>query len=145
VLAHATTPNATTAGGTDASRPEILEKPGSKVETLRMLLDLNGKVCEVVTGVSLVFPIITAPGYGIRSIDERTLVHFADNPDDVLEAYADTEEGNDRAGGFAIQGLGGILIGKVDGDYNNVVGFPAASFFKFLNLLVEEEDDFLDI
>jgi septum formation protein len=38
-----------------------------------------------------------------------------------------------------------MLIRKVDGDFHNVVGFPAASFFKFLDMLVEEEDDFLDI
>lgn len=36
-----------------------------------------------------------------------------------------------------------MLIRKVEGDYNNVVGFPTASFFRFLDLLVEEEDDFL--
>ena len=95
-------------------------------------------------------------------------MHFIDNPVYLLEAYADSGEGLDRAGGFAIQvcllphisdhqrlllkccfvkcqGLGGMLIRKVDGDYNNVVGFPAPSFFKFLDLLVEDEDDFLDI
>ena len=38
-----------------------------------------------------------------------------------------------------------MLIRKVDGDYHNVVGFPAASFFKFLELLCEEEEDFLEI
>ena len=43
------------------------------------------------------------------------------------------------------QGLGGMLVRKVDGDYQNVVGFPAASFFKFLDLLIEEEDDFLEV
>ena len=37
-----------------------------------------------------------------------------------------------------------MLISKVDGDYHNVVGFPAASFFKFLSVLIEEEVDFLD-
>ena len=42
------------------------------------------------------------------------------------------------------QGLGGILIRKIEGDYHNVVGFPAASFFRLLDLLVEEDDDFLD-
>jgi len=41
--------------------------------------------------------------------------------------------------------LGGILIRKIEGDYQNVIGFPAASFFKFLEMLVEEEPDFLDI
>jgi len=130
---------------TEQPRPDILEKPISKADNLRMLLDLNGGVCEVVTGVSLVYPIITAPGYNIKSIDERTLVHFAESQSHVLEAYADSGEGVDRAGGFAIQGLGGMLIRKVDGDYYNVVGFPAASFFKFLDVLVEDEDDFLAI
>ncbi|PAV16490.1 Maf Ham1 [Pyrrhoderma noxium] len=126
-------------------RPEILEKPTSKADNLRMLLDLNGSACEVVTGVSLVYPILHAPGYQIKSIDERTIVHFAECPEHLLTAYADSGEGIDRAGGFAIQGLGGMLIRKVDGDYNNVVGFPAASFFKYLDILVEDEDDFLEV
>ncbi|OAX41899.1 Maf Ham1 [Rhizopogon vinicolor AM-OR11-026] len=144
-------------------RQELLEKPSSKEDNLRMLLDLNGGVCEVVTGVSLgakimisstrlwmpisisVYPILSAPGYEIKSIDERTLVYFADNPLHVLKAYVDSLEGLDRAGGFAVQGLGNLLIRKIDGDFHNVVGFPGASFFKLLDMLVEEEVDFLAI
>ena len=96
-----------------------------------------------------------------RSIDQRTLVYFDDNPRHIISAYVESGEGIDRAGGFAIQvrlpllpcssnqrcfqGLGGLLVRKIEGDYNNVVGFPAASFLKFLELLVEEEEDFLDI
>ena len=41
------------------------------------------------------------------------------------------------------QGQGGILVRKIEGDYHNVVGFPAASFFKLLDLTVEENEDFL--
>lgn len=110
-----------------------------------MLLDLNGQVCEVVTGVTLVYPILTSPGYGMHSIDERSLVYFADNPQHVLQAYVDSGEGIDRAGGFAIQGMGGVLVRKIEGDYQNVVGFPMASFFKLLDVLVEEDPDFLDL
>ncbi|KAF5379744.1 hypothetical protein D9615_005817 [Tricholomella constricta] len=124
---------------------ELLEKPSSKEDNLRMLLDLNGNVCEVVTGVTVVYPVLTAPGYSIKSIDERTLVYFADNPQHVVKAYVESGEGVDRAGGFAIQGLGGLLIRKIEGDYNNVVGFPAASFFAFLDLLLEEDPDFLQV
>ncbi|KAJ6543579.1 inosine triphosphate pyrophosphatase-like protein [Mycena vulgaris] len=124
---------------------ELLEKPASKEDNIRMLLDLNGGVCEVVTGLVVVYPVLTSPGYMIRSIDERSLVYFADNPLELIEAYVETGEGLSVAGGFAIQGRGGILIRKVDGDYNNVVGFPAASFFRLLDLLVEEDSDFLDI
>ncbi|KAH9902391.1 Maf/Ham1 [Cubamyces lactineus] len=122
---------------------DILEKPIDKEDNMRMLLDLNGGVCEVVTGVSVVFPVLEAPGYKIKSIEERTLVHFAQNEHSLLEAYVESGEGKDRAGGFAIQGLGGMLVSKIDGDYQNVVGFPAASFFKFLEVLLEEEVDFL--
>ncbi|KDQ58961.1 hypothetical protein JAAARDRAFT_205959 [Jaapia argillacea MUCL 33604] len=124
---------------------EILEKPETEEDNMRMLMDLNGGVCEVVTGVSIVYPILSSPGYEIKSIDERSLVYFSDNAPHLLEAYVKSKEGIDRAGGFAIQGLGALLIRKVDGDYNNVVGFPASSFFKYLELLVEEDGDFLEI
>ncbi|KAN0093283.1 Inosine triphosphate pyrophosphatase-like protein [Tylopilus felleus] len=127
------------------TRQELLEKPISKEDHLRMLQDLNGNVCEVVTGVSLVFPVLTAPGYATRQMDQRTLVYFADNPLRVLQVYVENGEGFDRAGGFAVQGLGSILIRKIDGDYNNVVGFPGASFIHFLDKLVEDEEDFLEI
>lgn len=99
-----------------------------------------------------------------RSIDERSLVYFADNSKELLEAYVESGEGIDRAGGFAVQvshqssvsphihgltspnkGLGGALVRKVDGDYQNVVGFPAASFLKLLELLCEEDEDFLEV
>ncbi|KAH9948574.1 Maf/Ham1, partial [Amylocystis lapponica] len=130
---------------TPFSPQDVLEKPISKEDNLRMLLDLNGGVCEVVTGVSVVYPVLEAPGYKIKSIEERTVVYFAENSQQVLQAYVDSGEGLDRAGGFAVQGLGGILVRKVDGDYLNVVGFPAASFFKFLDVLLEEESDFLEV
>jgi len=146
VLTHASPGLSSTPFAEQGAGPQdVLEKPANAEDNLRMLLDLNGGVCEVVTGVSVVFPILEAPGYKIKSIEERTLVYFADSPRHVLEAYVASGEGIDRAGGFAVQGLGGLLVRKVDGDYQNVVGFPAASFFKFLEQLVEEETDFLDI
>jgi predicted house-cleaning NTP pyrophosphatase (Maf/HAM1 superfamily) len=164
-----------------------------------MLQDLNGSVCEVVTGVSLgelpctllaiggtvltfislsfPSPYISWVQYTVgylstafqyiapdrhSSLEERSLVYFSDNPTGLLKAYVDSGEGLDRAGGFAVQvrsytqiqcpelskceqGLGGLLVRKIEGDYHNVVGFPAASFFRFLDLLVEEDDDFLEI
>ncbi|CAL1715884.1 unnamed protein product [Somion occarium] len=145
VLTHPSPGISTTPFEGPSVRQEILEKPISKDDNLRMLLDMNGGVCEVVTGVSLVYPVLESPGYKIKSLDERTLVYFADNPRHLLEAYVESGEGVDRAGGFAVQGLGGMLVRKVDGDYQNVVGFPAASFFKFLELLHEEDHDFLEI
>jgi hypothetical protein len=46
---------------------------------------------------------------------------------------------------MVLQGQGGLLIRKIEGDYHNVVGFPAASFFRLLDLMVEEDDDFLAV
>ncbi|KAG8813843.1 hypothetical protein FRC19_002155 [Serendipita sp. 401] len=123
----------------------LLEKPETREENLRMLKELNGKACQVVTGVVVLFPILTAPGYRMQSIEERTTVHFNDNSERKLKAYVDSGEGLDRAGGFAIQGLGGLLVGKIEGDFWNVVGFPASAFFTLLDYLVEEDDDFLEI
>ncbi|KAI6098142.1 Maf Ham1 [Pisolithus sp. B1] len=127
------------------TRQELLEKPTSRADNLRMLLDVNGGVCEVVSGVSLVYPILTARGYAIRELDERSLVYFAENHRHVLEAYVENGEGIDRAGGFAVQGLSALLIRKIDGDYNNVMGFHGTALFKILDILVEEEDGFLTI
>lgn len=121
----------------------MLEKPQSKDDNLRMLLDLSGKSCEVVTGVSIIYPVLTAPGYKIESIDERTIVHFADKSRATLQSYVDSGEGIDRAGGFAVQGKGGHLISGYQGDFWNVVGFPAASFFTLIEKLIKEDDDFL--
>ncbi|TEB31557.1 hypothetical protein FA13DRAFT_1791349 [Coprinellus micaceus] len=49
---------------------QLLEKQGTKEENLRMLLDMNGNVCEVPTGATLIFPVLQSPGYDISSIDE---------------------------------------------------------------------------
>ena len=55
-------------------------------------------------------------------------------------AYAESGEGLDRAGGFAIQGRGALFIRSIEGDYNNVVGFPLYSVFELLHALVENEE-----
>ncbi|KAG8793691.1 hypothetical protein FRC12_001933 [Ceratobasidium sp. 428] len=127
------------------TRPEILEKPADAADNLRMLLELNGRKCEVVTGITVVYPILTAPGYATKSLDDRTTLTFYDSPLPVLEAYVDSGEGMDRAGGFALQQRGAHLISKIEGDFYNAVGFPGSSFFRWLALLIQEEDDFLEV
>lgn len=104
-----------------------MEKPLDPIDHARMIAELNDGTCEVVTGVSIIHPILQQPGYQLRSFSERTKVHFAASPSEVLTAYVDSGEGSDRAGGFAIQGLGAVLVRGVEGDFNNVVGFPLFS------------------
>ncbi|EPQ30257.1 uncharacterized protein PFL1_02373 [Pseudozyma flocculosa PF-1] len=119
---------------------EILEKPLDAQDNLRMLADLNGKTCQVVTGVTFIYPILQAPGYKARSLFETTTVQFADNPASLLKAYVESGEGLDRAGGFAIQGRASLLIKGIQGDFNNVVGFPLFSFHNFLHQLIEDDE-----
>ncbi|ORY25250.1 inosine triphosphate pyrophosphatase-like protein [Naematelia encephala] len=116
---------------------EILEKPINKDEQIRALLSMSGRSCEVITGVTIVYPCVEAPGYKLESISCSTLVQFYDNSRKVVKAYVDSEEGLDRAGGFAIQGLGGILIEGIEGNYDNCVGFPSAPFWRWMSELAE--------
>lgn len=71
---------------------------------------------------------------------ETTSVVFAHCPPSLLAAYVEHGEGVDRAGGWAIQGLGSSLIRRIEGDFNNVKGFPAHAFYAFMQELIDNED-----
>ncbi|KAJ9103776.1 hypothetical protein QFC21_002238 [Naganishia friedmannii] len=75
-------------------------------------------------------------GGGIARILEKP----ADKKDqpELIKAYVENGEGIDRAGGFAVQGLGGFLVKSIQGDYNNVVGFPSSPFWRWMGELYED-------
>ncbi|KAH7156412.1 inosine triphosphate pyrophosphatase-like protein [Dactylonectria macrodidyma] len=110
----------------------ILEKPRSEADHIRMLKLLRDtRVHRVLTAVTVIAPREDArhPGYEVASYTEETKVYFlpeADGlPDDVIEAYVKTREGADKAGGYAVQGIGGmLLVEKIDGPVDNVIGLP---------------------
>lgn len=56
----------------------------------------------------------------MRSLTTSSLVKFFDNPRQTLEAYVDSKDGEGKAGGFGIQGLGSLLVERIEGDYTNV-------------------------
>jgi len=96
---------------------------------IRLLRDT--RVHSVLTAVCVLAPREDArtPGYDLASHTEDTKVFFAKEteglPDDVVEAYVDTREGCDKAGGYAVQGIAGsVLVEKVEGSVDNVVGLP---------------------
>jgi septum formation protein len=64
--------------------------------------------------------------------------YTADHQRETIEAYVESGEGLDRAGGFAIQDLGGMLIEGIEGDYDNVVGFPSSLFWRWMGQLAED-------
>lgn len=110
----------------------ILEKPRSEAEHVRMLKHMRDtEMHRVLTAVAVLAPRedARAPGYDLRMHTEETKVYFCSEnnglPDDVIEAYVKTREGVDKAGGYAIQGIAGmLLVEKIDGSVDNVVGLP---------------------
>lgn len=109
---------------------KILEKPSSKTNALEMLIALNGKSHSVFTAL-----VLYHKKDGIlrkEEIVEETIVEFGNNSLELLDSYVNTLEPMDKAGGYGYQGLGAFLVKRIDGDYYNVVGFPA---FAFLNML----------
>ena len=96
----------------------VLGKPADLVESRNMLARLQGRRHEVLTGVALRWSGRTA------SAVERTEVCFRPLTPGEVAAYAATGEGMDKAGSYAIQGRGALLVSGIDGDYFNVVGLP---------------------
>ena len=111
---------------------KILEKPNSTSAALAMLTELNGKSHLVLTALVLYY---TKNGI-LRKEEtvEETVVEFGDNLAELLSSYVTTLEPMDKAGGYGYQGMGAFLVKRIEGDYYNVVGFPA---FAFLNLLIK--------
>ena len=98
----------------------IMGKPKDRQDAFRMLSLLRNDVHYVVTGVTLV----EAGCQNARVFAEVTKVFVKDFTDEQLNAYLDTDEPYDKAGGYAIQGLFGKYIDHIEGSYANVVGFP---------------------
>lgn len=97
---------------------EIFGKPASDVEASNTLHKLSGRKHSVYTGMVLINK------KGIRKFAKKTDVYFAHLTDDQIRAYIDTKEPFGRAGSYAIQGLGGTFVERIDGDYFNICGLP---------------------
>lgn len=104
-------------------RNYLLGKPHTDSEALRMLILLNGRVHSVVTGYTV---LDTRSGKKISRAVE-TKVWFRKMTIDELGAYVKTGEPLDKAGAYAIQGIGSLIVKKIEGDYFNVIGLPVAS------------------
>ena len=101
-------------------------KPRDTEEAAEMLDALGGRTHEVVSGLCLVTPAWEVVEHDVTRVTFRPLT-----PRD-LASYVASGEWQGRAGGYAIQGLGAALVERVEGDYLNVVGFPAALLVRLL-------------
>jgi septum formation protein len=107
---------------------EVLGKPASDKDARRMLRLLSGRVHEVRTGVALLHPMAEDE----RVIEEITRVTFAPLTDLEIDAYVATGEPFGKAGAYAIQGIGGRYVTRIEGCYFNVVGLPVARLWLLL-------------
>lgn len=102
---------------------KILGKPKNEDDAFDMLKSLSGRTHEVYTGYCVMR---IKDGYTVcNSI--KTEVTFKAISDDKILRYIGTSEPMDKAGAYGIQGIGGMLVEKIEGDYANVVGLPTSA------------------
>lgn len=107
---------------------EILEKPNDVPHAFHMLQKLAGREHLVLSSVHMSWSGASAPEE--YAFTETTRVLFAAWPDELLWAYAQSQEPLDKAGAYAIQGLGSFLARSIMGSWTNVVGLPLSTLVK---------------
>lgn len=107
---------------------EILGKPHGADEAVQMLRKLSGRWHEVITAVVLLDP---SKG-GSHEAVEVTRVKFRDLSGEEVEEYVASGESMDKAGAYGIQGMGAVLVERIEGCYFNVVGLPLARLVEML-------------
>ena len=107
---------------------KILGKPASEKEAFEMLRRLSGKTHQVLTG----YCICCKKKNRIFSEAVKTDVRFKELTDAEINWYIQTGEPFDKAGGYAIQGIGSFLVRGINGSYTNVVGLPVCEVMEHL-------------
>ena len=97
---------------------QALGKPTDRDDARRMLRALSGRRHEAVTGVAV------GRGEQIFSGLDTTSVIFAAMSDDEIDRYTRSGEPDDKAGAYALQGIGGLFVERIEGSPSNVVGLP---------------------
>jgi septum formation protein len=100
----------------------ILGKPSDRADATRMIGELAGRSHEVMTR----FAIAERGALEQFAATVVTRVFFRSLSETEIEGYASSGEGDDKAGGYAIQGLGAFAVSRIEGSYSNVVGLPIA-------------------
>ncbi|MBU0598414.1 septum formation protein Maf [Patescibacteria group bacterium] len=111
-----------------ACKNQILGKPKTSARAKKMLKTISGKIVSIITGYTIINTktkkIITRSVETKAQIKKLTAKEISD--------YVKTGEPLDKAGAFAIQGRGAVIVKKINGDYNNVIGLPLFSLAESL-------------
>lgn len=110
----------------------VMGKPKDEEDAAAMLQSLSGKTHTVCTGVALVEKDPAGDCGALEVFVEQTEVHFFELSEEDIRAYIATGEPMDKAGAYGIQGLGRVLVEGISGDYETVVGLPAAKVYRAL-------------
>jgi septum formation protein len=110
----------------------VYGKPEDVRDAERMLNDLSGRTHTVVSGLCLLGPELELVRHALTNVTFRPLAP------ELVATYLASGEWEGRAGAYAIQGLGGRLVERIDGDYLNVVGLPGALLVSLLERHVPE-------
>lgn len=105
---------------------EVLGKPKTKEDAINMLHKLQGNKHYVITGVSI---ITDSKSESFHTVSE---VYFNPMSDLEIEEYVETKEPMDKAGSYAIQGIGSKFINKINGDYYSIMGLPISEIYNRL-------------
>lgn len=106
----------------------ILGKPASTSEAETMLKQLSGKTHKVLTG----YCICNNSQGRLFSDAVSTDVTFKTLSDDEIDWYIQSREPFDKAGAYAIQGIGTFIVKRINGSYTNVVGLPVCEVLEYL-------------
>jgi septum formation protein len=109
---------------------QLMGKPRDAADAMRILRALRGQVHEVITGVAVV-----GVGTGEEEAATATVttrVRMRAYGDDEIRAYVETGEPLDKAGAYAVQGIGSRLVGEVEGCLTNVIGLPLSTTRRLL-------------
>ncbi len=102
---------------------KVLGKPQDAKDAIRMLSMLSGRTHSVYTGIA----VLSGESGELITHCEETLVTFRTLSGAEIAEYVETGEPLDKAGAYGIQGKGGALVEKTEGDFQNVVGLPLAA------------------
>ena len=101
---------------------EVLGKPTDRSDAVRILRRLSGIEHRVITAVCV----------GARALAVETRVKFATLSEAQIRWLAESGDGDDKAGAYALQGLAGAFVERIDGSFSNVVGLPLAETLALL-------------
>ena len=107
---------------------EVLGKPADSTEAFKMLRKLSGNMHSVITA----FCVYSTPEERYISAVETTKVFFKEQSDEEIERYISIEKPFDKAGAYGIQDKTAVFVKKIEGSYENVMGFPLTLFYKVM-------------